>query len=81
MSVDFYKAATPTRLGNVELALFWAGRWLDGANIEEIAPHLLAKVLARMVKSRSVNIYEFSARSDCKAFFAGTIRALVSMEI
>jgi hypothetical protein len=39
MSVDFYKAATPTRLGNVELALFWAGRWLDGANIEERLSH------------------------------------------
>jgi hypothetical protein len=49
-----FEAATMVQLGNGERACFWHDRWLDGLKVADIALNLLALVLARKVKERTV---------------------------
>lgn len=49
-------------VGDGSLALFWMDRWLDGAKIEEIAPDLMALILKRARKSRTVREALFQRR-------------------
>jgi hypothetical protein len=54
LSMALFEAASVLQLGNGERARFWQDRWLDGAQVVDIAPNLAALVPARKVKVRMV---------------------------
>jgi hypothetical protein len=51
LSMALFEAATDVVVGNREWARFWHDRWLDGAWLADVTPHLVAKVPPRKASS------------------------------
>jgi hypothetical protein len=52
---SFFHAAIHTEIGNGCWTLFWEDRWIQGRNVKDIAPRLLAAVPRRIQNSRIVH--------------------------
>jgi hypothetical protein len=50
----FFRASITTTVGNGASTFFWTDHWLNGQSIGELAPELLAVVLLRRRKKRTV---------------------------
>jgi hypothetical protein len=50
----FFRASITTTVGNGASTFFWIDHWLNGQSIGELAPELLAVVLQRRRKKRTV---------------------------
>lgn len=53
-SMQICKAATWTKIGNGNTALFWEDRWLQGHRLEELAPTLYARARQQIRATRTV---------------------------
>jgi len=49
-----FQVSVSVEIGNVQRALFWLDRWLQGKRISELAPCLFNAVGPRVVKHRTV---------------------------
>jgi hypothetical protein len=56
LKVKFFShAAIHTEIGNGRSTLFWEDRWIQGRNVKDLAPRLLAAVPQRIQNSRIVH--------------------------
>jgi hypothetical protein len=52
---SFFHAAIHTELGYGCSTLFWEDRWIQGRNVKDLTPRLLAAVPRRIQNSRTVH--------------------------
>lgn len=53
-SLQLYRAAALSKVGNGRDTLFWEDRWLQGQRVQELAPNLYGRVRKRIRTTRTV---------------------------
>jgi hypothetical protein len=74
----FFRASTYTVLGDGNTSLFWEDRWLNGADVAELAPNLVKQVPGAI--RRSLSVRQGLSNRDWTHFITGALTDMLIAE-